>query len=198
MQRILLHSFGVVLTLLIALSPAGENIAEGQESLNAQLRGDFAYTIFRGCINAFDGLDEQLRLLGFGAPNTFVARGIVRFNRDGTGTADRFLLAIVSVPSPGAIPVTEGESTCDLTHTANPDGSITQAWQCAGIVTVGNRAGQNFTVDGIEFQSRISKGGRVLLLSDTDARVETITFQGGTPLQRICNRSGIAIKIRQP
>ena len=199
MQRIAQRLLKIFLLFLITLPLGRDSIAEAQGNLNARLRGDYFFSRTRTCVQNVDGFGTNFELLGAGNSFTDAARGVRRYNGGGTGSmVDGHLLLVGHTGiSASSFPVTENTFTCNLTYAVSPDGSFTENASCSGMILSGLRAGQTFTTTGIGMRGQITGGGRTLLLDDTNGNVETITFSGPpTPstFQRICNRSGTAVK----
>lgn len=200
MQRIYLHSFWMALPILFTLLTlplvGGTNVeARGLDHL---LQGKYAYTGTQTCVISSSGFGEDFELLGGASVFSYSTQGIMHFNGDGTGSIyPLHFLAINTQPSPGLIPVADGESNCDLTYSVNPDRSFIQQSTCSGRVIVGNSAGRTYTSIGAERKGQITQGGRILLISKTNAEVSSYTYSDDpTIIYRICNNRGTAIKIQ--
>ncbi|MFQ5839124.1 MAG: hypothetical protein ACE5HK_00205 [Candidatus Methylomirabilales bacterium] len=214
MQRVILRCFTMTVLVLVTLSLGGGSSVEAQEpkNLNALLRGDYAFTLTKVCVqgslaNVPGGGDlfeppPRLRLRGFAGRNTRVTQGIFRYNGDGTGSATaRSLLVIDNVGSPGSSPVRQNQFSCNLTYVVNPDRSFTQQLACAGTRLAGAFAEldppEALTLEGVRHQGQIGIGRRVLVFSDTEVNVEEFTATGiPSLLQSICGQSGTAVKLR--
>ena len=197
MQRIAQRFLKIFLLFLITLSFGRDSIVQAQGNLNARLRGDYFFSRTRTCVQNVDGFGTNFELLGAGNSFTDAARGVRRYNGGGTGSiVDGHLLFVDHTATfTGAFPVTENTFTCNLTYAVSPDGSFTENASCSGTILSGPRAGQTFSTTGIGMRGQITGGGRTLLLDDTNGNVETITFSGPpSTLQRVCNRSGTAVK----
>jgi hypothetical protein len=179
-----------------------EAIAQGQGNLgqgnpNARLKGEYTFTLKRTCVNA-PSFSQTLIPTGFPITRDGTVHGIVIYNGDGTGTYSHVLLDINTAPGVGQLPLVHGEITCDLTNSVRPDGSFTQALSNCSFRVFSGGPGPNATgtINGIQNEGQILPGGQTLLFFDTNPAVETITVQ--TPSfnesQRICNRSGTAIR----
>jgi len=131
MRQLILHSLGIALLLLVALSLAGETIAEAQVNLNARLQGEYAFTEARTCVQSSAGFggSSGLELLpipsgGFLNRTAASSRGIARFNGDGTGTSTGRTTSINLNVGPPGIPVSESTFTSDFTYSVGADGSV--------------------------------------------------------------------------
>lgn len=198
MQRIAQRFLKIFLLFLITLSFGRDSIVQAQGNLNARLRGDYFFSRTRTCVQNMNGFGTNFQMMAAGNTFTDAARGVRRYNGGGQGSiVDGHLLLVDHTgTSVSSFPVAENTFTCNLTYAVNPDGSFTEIASCSGTILSGFRAGQTFTAIGIQMRGQITAGGRTLLLDDTSANVETITFSGGPPftLQRVCNRSGTAVK----
>ena len=131
MQRVLQHVLGMVLSLGITLCMGAGSIAEGLDSSNGKIEGEFFFTQSRQCINSSAGFGgpSGLALLpippgGFLNRAVNADRGIVRFNEDGTGTFTFRATQINLNVEPPGIPVTVSEGVGNFTFIVNPDGTV--------------------------------------------------------------------------
>ena len=210
MRRLIQCSFTASVFLAIA-TVVGARFAEahGPANRNRLLNGDYAFTSFRSCIQAVKpGPEESVFggnfALQTGANSrTAALQGTLRYNGNGTGSAAfRFLNIFPQFTAPGNLPINGGETTCQLNYTVNADGSFVQLFSnCSGVVEFGAGAPGTFEITGGEKMGQISQDRKTLILSDTNPNVETldVTRPDGSIVEqeRICNRSGVAIRVRR-
>ena len=191
MRRIVVSCFVVAMLVLITLPL--QSIAQQQRGLNNRLKGDYAFTMARDCIQTVDGFGSfpTLNLLSDGTTRGASIVGIITYNGDGTGTSMSTNLQINhTFPS-----VSQSQATCDISYTVNPDNSYTEDLECSGMIDAGPSAGVPFTLMGGGRQGQIGRGGKTLLIIDTESNVETLILSESVTRLRICWRSGHAIKI---
>ena len=193
MQRIVVSCFAVAALVLITLPL--QSMAQQQRGLNNRLKGDYAFTMARDCIQNTAGFADPppLTLLSNGNVSTRGASivGIITYNGDGTGTSMSTNLQINhTFPS-----VSQSHNECDITYAVNPDNSYTEDLECSGMIDAGPSAGVPFTLMGGGRQGQIGRGGKTLLIIDTESNVETLILSESVTRLRICWRSGHAIKI---
>ncbi|MFQ5881095.1 MAG: hypothetical protein ACE5I9_01300 [Candidatus Methylomirabilales bacterium] len=212
MRRIIVRWFVMTVLALITLPLGGESMAQPQRVLNRRLRGDYAFTLTRVCVNVnlanvppdtdpFVG--AELTLGGPASVNTMLRRGTLSYNGDGTGSLVVQLLIIVPNPRFPGSPVKQDEGSCQLTYEVNPDNSFMQNLICENTRLAGTVLDQVATSTGIVHQGQISKDGRVLILSDSDVNEEILKLfrppldlsSPDLEFRRICWRNGTAVKV---
>ena len=210
--------------VLLAMLPTGRNLAQAQdqEQLNLLLNADYTFVLRQNCVVSPSGFEsviqpdgaETFRLLG-DATNVgnLVQTGTLRFNGDGTGEVLRGAneaLSIVAFGHPqtmaGGIPfqgIRAGDSTCSLTYNVGADRmSVSTEVECTA-----TNPGVISALAPLRIRGRFNPSRQMLILSHTKPNVETIEIicdgcgvaPDGTVLstvERVCNRSGTAIKIR--
>ena len=210
--------------LILALLPAGRNLAEArdQERLNRLLKGDYSFVLRQNCIVSPSGFEsvirpdgaETFRLLG-DATNVgnLVRTGTLRFDGDGTGafsSGANATLSIVAFGHPqtvaGGIPfqgINAEEGRCDLTYQVGADRmSFSSESDCTA-----PEPGAIIAAAPLRLSGRFDPARRMLILSHTKPNVETIEIIcdgcGVAPdgevlstVDRVCNRSGSAIRMR--
>lgn len=191
MQRIFVGCFAVAV-LVVLILPL-QSMAQSQQGLNNRLKGDYAYTLVRDCIQNVAGFGPPpaLNLLSAGTTRGASIVGVLTYNGDGTGTSMYTILQINNT----AISVNQSQTTCDITYAVNTDNSYTEQLSCSGTVLAGPSEGQTFTITGIGRQGQIAQGGQALLIADIETNVETLNLSTSGPFKRICARSGHAIKV---
>ncbi len=139
-------------------------------------------------------------------------QGIVTYDRAGGGSFNgRFLFPLGSGPVGTGIESGDGQeilvaqvdvADCSVDYEVMSDGSFEQTFSdCALTVQTGPRTGGTLTLDGLRLPGHIGLDGRLLLLSHTGIEIETITATGSPPdplpppVDRICNGSGLAVKV---
>lgn len=191
MQRIVVSCFVVAVLVLITLPL--QSMAQSQQGLNHRLKGDYAFTLVRDCIQTAAGFapPPALTLLSPGTTRGASIVGMITYNGDGTGTSISTTLQVNNT----AISVSQSQSTCDITYAVNPDNSYTEQLTCSGTILAGPSAGQTFTITGSSRQGQIAQGGQALLIAGIETNVETVNLSTSGTRQRICGRSGHAIKV---
>lgn len=205
MRRLIQRSIAVTMFLVIpAVLGARFAEAHGPANRNRLLNGDYAFTSFRSCIQGPQTTFGENFVLQLGANSrTAALQGTLRYNGNGTGSAAfRFLNIFPQFTAPGNLPINGGETTCQLNYTVNADGSFVQLFSnCSGVVEFGAGAPGTFEITGGEKMGQISQDRKTLILSDTNPNVETldVTRPDGVIVEqeRICNRSGFAIRVRR-
>jgi len=163
------------------------------ESLNARLRGEFAFTQIHFCattnVPGEDFVGPNLRVPPGGVNmSTRSNEGFLTFDGAGAGSFDGRTLTMTHNAGPGTVPMTEVGFTCPLTYNVEADGSFTTELVCV------DSAGQPI-LTGIHLRGQLQDGGRLLIASDTTRNVETVITPAGVS-KRICGRSQTAIRTR--
>lgn len=218
--RTFLLSALVLLTMLLTSRNLAQ--AQDQEQLNLLLNSNYTFVLRQNCVVSPSGFEsviqpdgaETFRLLG-DATNVgnLVQTGTLRFNGDGTGevlSGANETLSIVAFGHPqtmaGGIPfqgISAEGSTCSLTYNVGADRmSFGTELECTfsdpGVIR---------TLAPVRVRGRFDPSRQMLILSHTKPNVETIEIicdgcgvaPDGTVLgtiDRVCVRSGTAIKIR--
>ncbi len=204
MPRFFPRSITVTLLLVIPILLGGGNTAEAKDK--HFLRGDFAFTVFRSCVQTgiSPGFAADLSLLTNAFSRTTVLAGTLSYNRDGTGSAVYRFNNMNFANSPAGIPagsfaVNGGETTCTIDNiVVNSDRSFTQDLTCSGFSDIGGGVGNTFSITGLMWEGQISRDRKVLTLHSAIDKVETIILTPpGTPRDRICMISGTALQDRR-
>jgi hypothetical protein len=107
-----------------------------------------------------------------------------------------FPLNVFDNEFPGQTAASRSQTTCNIGYAVNPDLSFTENLSCTGSILSGPSAGNTFTITGVQLQGQISPKGKILIFSDTNDNVETLTLEPGTRVRlRICGRSGTGVKL---
>ena len=194
MQRNFLRFVRVACLALIALALLGGGIAKAEEDLDELLDGQFRSTFFRSCAQSRNGYDSENRLRSPGSTRETAILGTRIYNGDGTGTSSQSSVNIFDNEATNSFAAGTSELNCNLTYVVNPDLSFTEESACTGTVLTGSLAGETFVSGGM-LQGQISPKGDILIYSDTDDNVQTITLSGAGQFLRICGLSGTAIKL---
>ena len=201
MKKVLGFAFMAVFTMLFTV---GLDTAEakGKKSPESKLKGTYARTRTRTCIRTNGVFDSNRRIAPaypgqnpYGHTRTNVISGNATFNGDGTGTLESDGLSIRNITSPsqgGTGPHFNftGPGTCDFNYTVNSDNSFE-------VVISSCSSSNGSSSSGTVVQGQIGRGGQTLIISDPDSNVETITTGSGSTVRRICNRSGVAVKVKK-
>ncbi len=208
MQRIIGRCFTIAMLVLIAFPLA--SMAKSQKALNKKLKGDYSFKRFRSCIQNQDGFTADLRLQGpniFGNFRAGAAAGIRIYNGDGTGTVTGVNLNVFTALGNPGFPsdraASQSQFTSPMTYSVAADGSFTEnLTSVTGTVVAGPGTGNAFRITGIQIDGEIGSGKKILTLSDTSTNAELVEIWTPGPIagspdlvrQRICSRSGTAIK----
>ena len=174
------------------------------------LHGEYALTGTRVCVQTngnnvdFTPPYYQLPVGGTGGTTrSAFYDGRLQLNRDGTGGLTVKALQINHQrTNAGDYPVLGFINICEATYQGLEDGTIElRLTNCDGLLTAGSPPGNTAGLDSPEILSvAVSANGDTLLLSDTEADVETVwsTVNSGTVFnysKRICGRSWTAIRL---
>ena len=181
------HLKALALLILLALTPQAEAI-----DLNRVLHGKYAFTYSRVCSQSPNGFSAQGVAVPPATELTSAIEMVQTFNGDGTSSAMGHALNIINVGTNQ----NELDFRCTGTYQVNIDGSFSEELSCSGSAVAGPITGQTFTQPDIHRSGHIGILAQTLVVSNTTSSLESITFSGtGTPLARICGRSGTAVKI---
>lgn len=172
-----------------------------QTKLNSTLRGNFAFTAWRSCVQSTvpnaAGFDPGSHaLLTDAAAMSFVESGIVRFNGDGTLKADDIRVTMLTAPEIGKTPVQAGlRSSCQGTYAVNSDRSCSIKMTCSAQLP-GNMV---MTMNPFHYNGTIDLLYKTIAMTESDGTIQKISFsQSGSPtpiysLERVCASSGTLI-----
>jgi len=173
-----------------------------QAKLNSTLRGNFAFTAWRSCVQSkspiagFDPVTHEL--LADAEAMSFVESGIVRFNGDGTLKADDIRVTMVGAPVIGTVPVQAGlKSSCQGTYAVNSDRSCSVKMTCSAQLP----DNMMMTMNPFHYNGTIDMLYKTIAMTESDGTIQKISFsQNGSPtpiysLERVCASSGTLINI---
>jgi hypothetical protein len=197
-----------VMLAALVLSFTGIAVAEDDEDKNSIFKGSYLYSGNVYCVTASTDVvsgegfypDPNLRLRIGGSTSSTVVQGEYVFNGDGTGSRSVDWLVILNYNlGPNQRPLNYGTSYADFDYTVNMDGTFEMT---SGVTTVDKRYGNPKTQTIDDFATStgaIAAGQKTFTLADTNPKIETIS-RGEDPdiieIERICNRTGIGIKIQ--
>ena len=120
MRRFIQHSITVTLVFIIPTLFVGGRFAEARDPANRNrlLKGEYAFTSFRSCIQAGQpAFDEEFVLQNPANSRTSALQGTLSYNGDGTGSAVfRFLNVFPQNTAPATLPINGGETACELEY----------------------------------------------------------------------------------
>jgi hypothetical protein len=184
-----------VITVSSLLTFTGIAVAKDFDNdKNSILKGTYIVSSNNYCVVAFgEGFAGNLRLPDGGATSSMVTQGEYIFNGDGTGSSFiNWLVIVNNALNPGQRPLNYGTSESDFTYTVNKDRTFEIT---PGVVTVNREFGGYQTISGLGTTTgAIAAGQKTFTIADTNPNIETI--HRGVDIERICNRSGIGIKIQ--
>jgi hypothetical protein len=165
------------------------------------LKGTYFFTGEQACLVSTLGFNPNLTpVAGTGSSvsvQSASTQGIVKFNADGTGTAEFKELLIVHPPA-SPLFATSQQATFSFTYTIGHDGVLTFVFGLvSGKFSTGPLAGVSFTNNPPPMSGRIARNGTAIALTTVDPTVETANL--GPPLNstipRICHRARTLIPI---
>ena len=220
-KRTLLLS--MLLMLTFPHTPVNLAQAWDQTQLNMLLKGEYTFVLRQNCVSSPSGFEsviqpdgaETFRLLGDASNvGNLVRTGTLRFYGDGTGEVligGNETLSIVAFGHPqteaGGIPfqgIRAGAATCSLEYKVDEDKmSFSAESEC-----ITPEKGLMIFLSPLRISGRFTPDRQMLILSHTKPNVETIEIIcdgcGVAPdgavlntIERVCNRSGSAMKIRR-
>lgn len=199
-------TFGIaILAVFTMLFTTGLETAQAKhknKSPESKLKGTYFRTRTPTCLRTNGIFDANRRIAPaypgqnpYGNTRTNVVSGNLTFNGDGTGTNEFEGLSVRNVTSAaqgGTSPQFSftGPRTCDFDYTVNPDNSFEIVIGACSSSTGSTRTGQ-------VVQGQMSRGRQSLVMYDTDSNVETTVTSSGSVIRSICNRSGVAVKVKK-
>jgi hypothetical protein len=181
-----------------ALAAAGVLFIGSQAMAQAnspQLSGTYGFTGTYTCIGSPAAIPPNLVLTTPPVIFSDAVQGTITFNGNGTGTVSGSSMGVeIGSPSFG-FSSTYGLS---FTYTINGDGTWTSkaSTPVTGTGTGGALAGVPFTINNFpNFTGQISRNGSTLTAATLTPSVETVTFGGSPPLNRICQRTHVLLKL---
>ena len=216
MTRIIPRSISVTLMFVTAALFVGGSFAEADEFLNRNrlLRGEYAVTEFRSCVQTDEGgITEEFRIVSPGNYfRTGASQQVRKYNGDGTASVTGVTTTMFIPGNANALIVSQSEVACDVQYTVNPDLSYTETLSCTGKQF--NAMGEivsTFTITPSTRMGQIAPGRNNFIYSVTDPQIQTLKFfdpkevenpkepgmaQPTMVRERICIRSGKGVKIR--
>lgn len=161
-----------------------------------QLDATYFSTGEQACLVAPGGFTSDQVPLGPSLVQSSSVQGTLRFQLDGTGTAQFKELLITHPPAPN-VGATSTEQSFSFTYTFADDGTLTLVvvGPVTGTVLSGSLKGATFTLTNFpSLSGRISKNGSAIAVSNTEPTVETLVV-GPLTLPRICHRMRLLIPV---
>ena len=183
---------------LVAAFCSSCNLPLAAQGARDQLKGTYFFTGEQACLASPSGFNPNLTPAGPGASvQSASTQGIVKFNADGTGTAEFKELLIVHPPASPLFAASQ-QASFSFTYTITNDGVLTFVFGLvSGRFITGPIAGVTFTNNPPPMSGRIARNGTAIPLTTVDPTVETATF--GPPLSsslpRICHRARTLIPV---
>jgi len=192
------------LSLLAALSSSAvigaamPSPAAAEGNHDARLRGSYAYTTAKTCVQSLDEI-----LPPFYVVQSILSRqsssdsGIYTFNGDGTASAVGTVRTMDNT-APGGPLVTVNAFTSDITYSVNADGTVDMLTNLASFHVVFPPFNVVGTSTGDTSRLQIADGNSMLVSAPSEEyAVERLDFSTGqsSPRYRICTRSTTAVKI---
>jgi hypothetical protein len=164
-----------------------------------QLKGTYFFTGEQACLVSTLGFNPNLTpVAGSGvSAQSASTQGIVKFNADGTGTAEFKELLVTHPPAPSTSAGSQ-QATFSFTYTIGDDGVLTFVFGLvSGKFSTGPLAGVSFTNNPPPMSGRTARNGTAIALTTVNPTVETANL--GPPLNttfpRICHRARTLIPI---
>jgi len=191
-------SFVAALSSAILIGTAIPSPAAAEGNDDARLRGSYAFTTMRTCVNSLSPIDPPFYVVqSILSRQSSTDSGILTFNGDGTASAVG-TVRTMDLSAPGGTLVTVNVFESDITYSVNADGTVDMVTNLASFsvvfppfVVIGNSTGQTSRL-------QIADGKSMLVSAPSeDYSVETLTFFTGqsSPRYRLCTRSTTAVKI---
>ena len=189
----------ILITALInLLFIAANTFSLEAADLNHMLQGDYKLIVTLTCASSSNGFNENLTRIGDGGISSAHSNGILTFDGNGNGTFDGSVLVIDPIKlNDGDAPVVPADITSTFTYTVNTDGSYNSG---NSVVTVTNTDGPSQgvikTINNILQDGQLSSNGEMILIHDSKPNIEVITLPNESTVDRICGRTGTAMKIQ--
>jgi hypothetical protein len=185
----------IVLVIITAMSLfIMASMASAEQNCRRAIRGQYAYIGETGCLFSPSGFNDKLQPnAGWGIIQTYSRDGVVRFELNGTGTAEIFSRGIglqYQLPSGQSFPhfaVTQG-FTFDFTYTLTNDGKITIIVDPGTFISEqleGPDKGRIFRIDGVLKDGVITP---MILDGVMTPDGKIITLNAGAPDVYVINR----------
>lgn len=163
-----------------------------------RLNGIYTFTGEQACLVSPFGFTNQVPNNGAAASvQSASTTGTVKFNPDGTGTANFKELLIVHPPASQSFAASQ-DASFSFTYSLADDGELTFMFgTVSGTFVTGPLAGIGFTNNPPPMVGRVSRDGTAITLTTVVPTVETATL--GPPLSisipRICHRSRVMVPV---
>ena len=163
-----------------------------------KLSGKYSFTGEQACLVSPAGFSANLTPAAAGASvQSASTHGTMRFNSDGTGTADFRELLIVHPPAT-ILAASAQQASFSFTYTIDNSGVMNLViGTVTGSFVAGPYTGLTFSNNPPPMVGRVAKNGGAITLTTIDPAVEATTL--GPPanlvMPRICHRSRILIPI---
>jgi hypothetical protein len=171
-----------------------------QAKLNALLRGNYAFTASRTCVQTpyAPGFNPATRqLLTDGETVGFIETGTLTFSGTGTVKGTDITVAIMEPgkTTAGSVPMQNGiKSSCTGTYTVNPDKSYTTNLACTAL----RSDGIALAISPAAYRGASDSFQNTLTISETGGEIQTVQVTIGAYLlqtfERICTSSGALVR----
>lgn len=197
MKRRNQFALAIALVCALILVLTGFSFAQGRRD---RLNGTYSFTGEQACLVSPAGFNANLTPAGANtsaqSASTF---GIIKFNPDGTGTAEFRELLIVYPPA-ALLAASAQQASFSFTYTIDAQGVLNFTINTVtGSFVAGPYTGLTFSNNPPPMVGRVASNGSTITLATVDPAVETTTI--GAPLNvsmpRVCHRSRILIPIHE-
>ena len=191
-RTFLLFAIVSIVVVFVAELPLEAQGARGQ------LSGTYSFTGEQACLVSPLGFNANLTPAGAGASvQSASTHGTMKFNADGTGTAEFRELLIVHPPA-SPLAASSQEASFSFTYNIADDGEMTLViGTVSGSFLAGPFTGLTFTNTPPPMIGQVARNGAVVTLTTVDPAVETSTL--GPPasitIPRICHRSRVLVPV---
>ncbi len=168
------------------------------QGARTQLHGTYSFTGEQACLVSPAGFNTNLTPAGPGASvQSASTHGIMKFNADGTGTAE-FQELLIAHPPANLIAATAQKASFPFTYTIDADGVMNLViGTVTGTFVAGPYTGLTFTNNPPPLVGGIARNGATITLTTVDPAVEVTTL--GPPVSvsmpRVCHRSRVLIPV---
>jgi hypothetical protein len=188
-------AFALVVVAAFASVAALPLAAQGTRD---RLKGTYSFTGEQACLVSPFGFTNQVpNNVAVASVQSASTHGVVKFNADGTGTAEFRELLIVHPPA-SQVFATSSKASFSFTYTLAEDGLLTFVFETvSGTFLTGPLAGITFTNDPPPMFGQVERNGTAITLTTIEPAVENATL--GPPVSktvpRICHRSRILVPV---
>jgi hypothetical protein len=194
-KKLLLFAFRLAVVAAFASVATAPLAAQGARN---QLKGTYFLTGEQACLASSLGFNPNLTPAAGSVVSVQSAstQGILKFNADGTGTAQIKELLIVHPPS-SLLFANSDEASFSFTYTVADDGVLTLVPGSAnGTFSTGPFATRTFTNNPPSLSGRIARNGTAITLTSTDPTVETVLIPSLSVVSpRICHRMRVLVPV---